>query len=300
MPRAIGYGLGIGKVVTEVGGGYLQYCDERSFATSVVVRLVGSTNDYTVPVTKAPILRRGKTPLRVFDLPTTRLDITLFPPLLSAYVVRRQKVAFHDLPSSSRSEEVDGDLVTSFGAETPARPRLFSYGSGSVVTKSLVCEDQPIDHQVPEWAQREVSRRPLATGVLECWFPQSDQSGVSSHLMESIRLLDAVPESKEEGELSVVQQELIGGLAELYQTSKGADAKRGKKKRGAQRTPVKQKMKTMSRSLQMLNVARLNVKAQKDQAEEEQLGAEGRGADRQKTRTSNRNKSRGVSTISKC
>lgn len=161
-------------------------------------------------------------------------------------------------------------------------------------------EDQPIDHQVPEWAQQEVSRRPLTTGVLECWFPQSDQSGVSSHLMESMRLLDAVPESKEEGELSVVQQELIGGLAELYQTSKGADAKRGKKKRGAQRTPVKQKMKTMSRSLQMLNVARLNFKAQKDQAEEEQLGAEGRGADRQKTRTSNRNKSRGVSPISKC
>ncbi|XP_034089220.1 treslin isoform X3 [Gymnodraco acuticeps] len=158
-------------------------------------------------------------------------------------------------------------------------------------------EDQPIGHQVPEWAQQEVSRRPLTTGVLECWFPQSDQSGVSSHLMESMRLLDAVPESKEEGELSVVQQELIGGLAELYQTSKGADAKRGKKKRGAQRTPVKQKMKTMSRSLQMLNVARLNVKAQKDQAEEEQLGAKGRGADRQKTRTSNRNKSRGVSPI---
>ncbi|KAK1888328.1 Treslin [Dissostichus eleginoides] len=158
-------------------------------------------------------------------------------------------------------------------------------------------EDQPIDHQVPEWAQQEVRRRPLTTGVLECWFPQSDQSGVSSHLMESMRLLDAVPESKEEGELSVVQQELIGGLAELYQTSKGADAKRGKKKRGAQRTPVKQKMKTMSRSLQMLNVARLNVKAQKDQAEEEQLGAEGRGADRQKTRTSNRNKSGAVSTI---
>lgn len=32
---------------------------------------------------------------------------------------------------------------------------------------------------------------------------------------------------------------------------------------GIPRTPVRQKMKTMSRSLQMLNVARLNVKAQK-------------------------------------
>uniref|UniRef100_A0A3P8SVQ4 Treslin N-terminal domain-containing protein n=1 Tax=Amphiprion percula TaxID=161767 RepID=A0A3P8SVQ4_AMPPE len=46
------------------------------------------------------------------------------------------------------------------------------------------------------------------------------------------------------------------------------------------RTPVKQKMKTMSRSLQMLNVARLNVKAQKTQAEAEHLGTEGRGPDR--------------------
>ncbi|KAF4081418.1 hypothetical protein AMELA_G00161220 [Ameiurus melas] len=39
------------------------------------------------------------------------------------------------------------------------------------------------------------------------------------------------------------------------------------KKRGTQRTPVRQKMKTMSRSLQMLNVARFNVKAQKSQTE---------------------------------
>lgn len=34
---------------------------------------------------------------------------------------------------------------------------------------------------------------------------------------------------------------------------------------GVPRTPVRQKMKTMSRSLQMLNVARLNVKAQRFQ-----------------------------------
>ncbi|XP_074489924.1 treslin isoform X1 [Sebastes fasciatus] len=157
-------------------------------------------------------------------------------------------------------------------------------------------DDQPKDHQVPEWAQQEVGHCPLTTGVLESWFPQSDQSGVSSHLMESMRLLDAVPEQIEEEEMSVLQQELISGLAELYQTSRGADTKRGKK-RGAQRTPVKQKMKTMSRSLQMLNVARLNVKAQKDQAEAEQLGAESRAPDRQgKRRSSDRNKS-GANTI---
>lgn len=70
---------------------------------------------------------------------------------------------------------------------------------------------------------------------------------------------------------------------------------------GAQRTPVKQKMKTMSRSLQMLNVARLNVKAQKNQAEAEQIGVEGKGPERRgKRRSSDRNKSEGVNTISEC
>lgn len=68
---------------------------------------------------------------------------------------------------------------------------------------------------------------------------------------------------------------------------------------GAQRTPVKQKMKTMSRSLQMLNVAWLNVKAQKNQAE--QLGVEARAPDRQgKRRSSDRNKPEGASTIREC
>lgn len=70
---------------------------------------------------------------------------------------------------------------------------------------------------------------------------------------------------------------------------------------GAQRTPVKQKMKTMSRSLQMLNVARLNVKAQKDQVEAEQLEVEGRAPDRRgKRRSSQRNKPEGANTISEC
>lgn len=46
----------------------------------------------------------------------------------------------------------------------------------------------------------------------------------------SNRLLHAAPEQKEEEELSVLQQELISDLAELYQTSQGADDKRGKKR----------------------------------------------------------------------
>nr|XP_019934839.1 PREDICTED: treslin [Paralichthys olivaceus] len=161
-----------------------------------------------------------------------------------------------------------------------------------------IVDEKVRDQPVSEWAQQEVDQCQLTTGVLETWFPQSDQSGVSSHLMESMRLLHAVPEQREEEELSVLQQELISGLAELYQTSKGTDNKRGKK-RGAQRTPVKQKMKTMSRSLQMLNVARLNVKAQKNQAEAEQLGGESKVPDRQgKRRSSDRNKSGRAKAIS--
>ncbi|XP_075946106.1 treslin [Anarhichas minor] len=196
------------------------------------------------------------------------------------------------------------EVITPATAETSAElPDIVSSVLGVVYDimeeeEEDTVDDQPKDHPVPEWAQQEVSHCPLTNGVLESWFPQSDQSGVSSHLMESMRLLDAVPEQRDEEEQSVLQQELISGLAELYQTSRGADAKRGKK-RGAQRTPVKQKMKTMSRSLQMLNVARLNVKAQKNQAEAEQLGAECRGPERPgKRRSSDRNKSGGTTTIS--
>ncbi|CAB1331720.1 unnamed protein product, partial [Coregonus sp. 'balchen'] len=135
--------------------------------------------------------------------------------------------------------------------------------------------------QVPDWAQQELSHwsSPLTTGLVEGWFPHADQSGVSSHLMESMRLLHAVPEGETEGqeeELSDPQQDFVSSLSELYQrmTSQSHSDKTGKK-RGAQRTPVRQKMKTMSRSLQMLNVARLNVKAQKSQAVETEGGAPG-------------------------
>lgn len=46
---------------------------------------------------------------------------------------------------------------------------------------------EPKDDPVPEWAQQEVSLGPLSRGVLESWFPHSDQSGISAHLMESMR-----------------------------------------------------------------------------------------------------------------
>ncbi|XP_029607589.1 treslin isoform X3 [Salmo trutta] len=158
-----------------------------------------------------------------------------------------------------------------------------------------------VEPQVPDWAQQELSHwsSPLTAGLVEGWFPHADQSGVSSHLMESMRLLHAVPEGETEGqeeELSGPQQDLVISLAELYQrmTSQSHSDKTGKK-RGAQRTPVRQKMKTMSRSLQMLNVARLNVKAQKSQAGETEVGAPGaegcRGQERLgKRRSGNRAK----------
>lgn len=59
---------------------------------------------------------------------------------------------------------------------------------------------------------------------------------------------------------------------------------------GTQRTPVRQKMKTMSRSLQMLNVARFNVKAQKSQTETDfsssskGTGKRGKRCSRERTR----------------
>ncbi|XP_047208805.1 treslin isoform X2 [Girardinichthys multiradiatus] len=152
------------------------------------------------------------------------------------------------------------------------------------------------DAPAPEWALQELGYRPQTTNMLEAWFPQSDQSGVSANLMESIRLLHAVPDQGTDEDLSEAQQDLVSGLSELYQGSQESVSKRGKK-RGAHCTPVKQKMKTMSRSLQMLNVARLNVKAQK--TETEPVGSEGRGADRPgRRRLSDRNKPGGASTLS--
>uniref|UniRef100_A0A087XAD4 Uncharacterized protein n=1 Tax=Poecilia formosa TaxID=48698 RepID=A0A087XAD4_POEFO len=151
-------------------------------------------------------------------------------------------------------------------------------------------DDEVRDPPAPEWATQELSHRSPMTHTLEAWFPQSDQSGVGANLMESIRLLHVVPEEGSAEDLFEAQQNLVSGLSELYQESV---SKKGKK-RGAHRTPVKQKMKTMSRSLQMLNVARLNVKAQKSQSEAEPPGADRAG----KRRLSDRNKPAATSALS--
>nr|XP_034340040.1 treslin isoform X3 [Arvicanthis niloticus] len=120
---------------------------------------------------------------------------------------------------------------------------------------------------VPEWVQQELSRTsPWSPALVEKWFPFSNVSGATSDLMESFWLLHAA--SPDNDESSKMESELTRCLSELYQKrsheeSTVVNQERSRKKRGIPRTPVRQKMNTMSRSLKMLNVARLNVKAQK-------------------------------------
>ncbi|GAB0194185.1 treslin [Grus japonensis] len=123
---------------------------------------------------------------------------------------------------------------------------------------------------MPEWVQRELSHAGVwHPSVLEAWYPASNACGASSDLMESFRVLQ-VPCANGKDDADQSEVELSESLSELYQrkfseTSTAAGPGNNKKRRGVPRTPVRQKMKTMSRSLQMLNVARLNVKAQKFQ-----------------------------------
>ncbi|NXT86742.1 TICRR protein, partial [Anhinga rufa] len=143
----------------------------------------------------------------------------------------------------------------------------------SVLSKiNASVEDSLAKTPIPEWVQREL----LHTGswhpsVLEAWYPASNACGASSDLMESFRLLQ-VPCANGKDDADQSEVEISESLSELYQrklseTSSAAGPGSNKKRRGVPRTPVRQKMKTMSRSLQMLNVARLNVKAQKSQPE---------------------------------
>ncbi|NXJ04672.1 TICRR protein, partial [Odontophorus gujanensis] len=132
----------------------------------------------------------------------------------------------------------------------------------------MAMEDSLTKTPMSEWVRRELSSMGgWHPSVLEAWYSSSNACGASSDLMDSFRLLQ-VPCSnvKNDADQSVV--ELSGSLSELYQRKFreiSAGAGNNKKRRGVPRTPVRQKMKTMSRSLQMLNVARLNVKAQKFQ-----------------------------------
>lgn len=123
------------------------------------------------------------------------------------------------------------------------------------------------DPCVPEWVQQELNRTsPWSPALVEKWFPFSNISGATSDLMESFWLLQAASPDNEDA--SKTESELTRCLSELYQRNSHEDStivnqERSRKKRVIPRTPVRQKMNTMSRSLKMLNVARLNVKAQK-------------------------------------
>ncbi|XP_042199062.1 treslin [Callorhinchus milii] len=121
---------------------------------------------------------------------------------------------------------------------------------------------------VPHWVRQELAQGPRHGACFaESWFPLSELSGASSVFIESFRSTLTTDEAENtEQELA-----LTSHLAEMYQRQAaeeaGAATEYGRKKTGIPRTPLRQKMKSMSRSLQMLNVARLNVKAQKCQPE---------------------------------
>uniref|UniRef100_A0A8C5SDM0 Treslin n=1 Tax=Laticauda laticaudata TaxID=8630 RepID=A0A8C5SDM0_LATLA len=137
-----------------------------------------------------------------------------------------------------------------------------------------VMEDSEEDHQpkslCPELAQQELSQaQNWSPAVLEDWYSVSNLCGANSHMMESFRMLQASSTKKEE-ETSKSELELRQSLAEFYQKinsecTVSSHPQDHKKRCMVPRTPIRQKMKTMPRSLQMLNAAMFNVKAQKHQ-----------------------------------
>ncbi|XP_067411780.1 treslin isoform X2 [Emydura macquarii macquarii] len=162
------------------------------------------------------------------------------------------------------------------GAVTASSSQDYTFHLPEIVSSVLSQADTLIkddlassdETTVPEWVQHELSCTDgWNPAVVERWYSLSDICGASPDLMESFRLLQAVSATEKE-EASQPEMELTHCLSEFYQrksseASATAEPRDHKKRWGVPRTPVRQKMKTMSRSLQMLNVARLNVKAQK-------------------------------------
>ncbi|KAM6426085.1 treslin [Liasis olivaceus] len=172
--------------------------------------------------------------------------------------------------------EAERSLLQTSAAENFSKDEDFCLPEIVSNVLSQAVDDSDEGHQAspetlgPEWAQQELSRtHRWSTAVLEDWYTVSNLCGASSHLMESFRMLQA-NSTKEEEETPKPEMELMQSLAEFYQkkiskhtvSSHPQDQKR---RCGVPRTPIRQKMKTMPRSLQMLNVAMLNVKAQKYQ-----------------------------------
>uniref|UniRef100_A0A8C6RNY2 Treslin n=1 Tax=Nannospalax galili TaxID=1026970 RepID=A0A8C6RNY2_NANGA len=174
----------------------------------------------------------------------------------------------------AKEAEFQRHFLQTVGAEGPQETAsLFSDVVDSVLNQqglgisALVLMPPFFCPCVPLWAQQELKCTiPWSSAIVEKWFPFSNISGTSSNLMESFWLLQAASPNKEES--SKTESELTRCLSDLYQRKSHEDSgiahqEGSRKKRGVPCTPVRQKMNTMSRSLKMLNVARLNVKAQK-------------------------------------
>jgi len=85
---------------------------------------------------------------------------------------------------------ISGSVRVTFGTlPNPLSSPLFAcyLDLFSVMFAFVYSSDNIKDHPIPAWALQEVSHSPVTTNMLETWFPQSDQSGVSSNLMESLR-----------------------------------------------------------------------------------------------------------------
>ncbi|XP_073424802.1 treslin isoform X2 [Dendrobates tinctorius] len=117
---------------------------------------------------------------------------------------------------------------------------------------------------MPEWINQELSQSShWESSVIERWYPLSGMSGASGKLMESFRLISAASFDQDDQKSD---QEMTHYLSELYQkkTDESVATLQGEyQNKRLPCTPVRQKMKSMPRALQMLNVARLNSKAQK-------------------------------------
>ncbi|XP_068131298.1 treslin isoform X2 [Hyperolius riggenbachi] len=142
---------------------------------------------------------------------------------------------------------------------------------------SLVCSSDenanPTDVPVPEWIKQELSQsNHWNSSIVERWFLMSGASGASSNLMESFSLISAASSDQDE---QSYDPEITHLLSEFYQksTEESGNVTQGENQKKRQPcTPVRQKMKTMPRSLQMLNAARLYSKAQKTQPDGSSTG----------------------------
>uniref|UniRef100_UPI00398ED793 treslin isoform X2 n=1 Tax=Pristiophorus japonicus TaxID=55135 RepID=UPI00398ED793 len=198
--------------------------------------------------------------------PTTGILSPLFSgTALLTLIAWEQVPEFEELLSQAEITESSQEMFSELSDAVGEALNHFS----DTTDECLTCSDLSI----LDWVQLELAETTRQRiSFVEGWFPLSELSGASSTLMESFRSMQAADEKENiDSELA-----LTGHLAEFYQKKSadeaGAAIEHGKKRRQCgPRTPIRQKMRSMSRSLQMLNVARLNVKAQKSQPDGMQL-----------------------------